>query len=286
MTANIKQRIEQITELPPMPEMAQKVVHLHANPYAQVEDLAHLIETDPSLAAQIIRYARSPFFGYRGNISSVRDAISRVLGYDVVMNIALGIAAASPFKNPTDGPLGLNAFWRHAVYSAALTQSIGNALPKNHRPRSGIAYLAGLLHNFGFLLLGHLFKEEFAMLNRAVSASPDLSVLEHEERLLGVGHTEIGAWLMQAWNMPIEIIIALREHHNTDYRGEHACYANLVLIANHLLKSYDCSDGCGEDLPVALLQELGLHEHLLDGMVDKVLAGGEDLDTMARMLAA
>ncbi len=283
---NIKQRIERITELPPMPEMATKIFHLNANPYARAEDLAALVELDPSLAAQIIRYAKSPFFGYRGSITSIQDAIARVLGYDMVMNIALGLAAASAFKNPKDGPLGLHAFWKHAIYSATLTQLIGKLMPKDRRPEAGLTYLSGLLHNFGFLLLGHLFKNEFLQLNQAILNDPEKSVVEHEIDLLGVQHTEIGAWLMQAWNMPAEIITCIREHHNEDYSDNHDTYANLVLLTDRLLKSHGIGDAPGTECPASLLQKLGLEEAQLNDCLESFLENEAELEAMASTLAA
>ncbi|MDX1811846.1 MAG: HDOD domain-containing protein, partial [Gammaproteobacteria bacterium] len=170
---SMRQRIERITNLPPMPSLAQRIIQLNANPYAHADDLAKLVEKDPSLAAQIIRYAQSPFYGYQGKIASIRQAISRVLGYDMVMNIALGVAAARPFKIQPNGPLGLHAFWRHATYSATLAQSLSVLLPRIDRPRPGTAYLAALLHNFDFLLLGHNFPKEFDLLHNAVMREPD-----------------------------------------------------------------------------------------------------------------
>ena len=117
--ASIRRRIEAITELPAMPEMARRLLMLRSNPYSDVDDLAKVVEMDPSLSAQIIRYARSPFCSDRGNVVSVQSAISRVLGYEPVMNIALGIASASPFRIPMEGPLGLRGYWRDAIYCAA-----------------------------------------------------------------------------------------------------------------------------------------------------------------------
>ncbi|MBI3774626.1 MAG: HDOD domain-containing protein, partial [Gammaproteobacteria bacterium] len=202
----MKFRVQKTTELPPMPEMAQKIFSLNSNPYARIQDLAQIVELDPSFAAQIIRYARSPFYGYRGKLNSIHDAVARVLGYDLVMNIALGLASAAPFKHTRTGPLGLNAFWRHATYSAVLTQSFCSLVSKGPKPRAGMAYLAGLLHNFGFLVLGHVYPAEFKRLNEAVAAQPQSLVAELEAEIVGVSHNEIGAWLMEAWNMPAEVI--------------------------------------------------------------------------------
>jgi HD-like signal output (HDOD) protein/prolyl-tRNA editing enzyme YbaK/EbsC (Cys-tRNA(Pro) deacylase) len=282
----VKQTIQKITNLPPMPTMAQKIIQLNTNPYAHAEDLAKLIEKDPSLSAQIIRYAQSPFYGYQGQVASVRQAIARVLGYDMVMNIALGIAATRPFKNAPHGPLGLHAYWRHATYAAALAQELNNAVPRSIRPRPGTSYLCGLLHNFGFLILGYLFPKEFTQLNNSVTDDPDTSLLVHEKQLLGTDHTEIGTWLMEAWNMPQEVIIGVQQHHNPDYQGPHALYAHLIFLGNQLLRRQDIGDADTDDLPAPLLESLGITEAQAISALEKTIQGRDELDSMARQLAA
>jgi len=207
------------------------------------------------LAAQVIRYARSPFFSYQGKIDSIQHAISRVLGFEMVMNLALGIATARPFKMPVIGSLGLNAFWRHAVYSATLVQALSRELPAASRPPAGLAYLAGLLHNFGFLLLGHLFKREYCILSNLVNDNPDVPLLELEHSALGIEHGELGALLLEQWNLPEEIIVAVREHHREDYNGPHAVYPQLVMLADHMLKDLDMGDASTNELPPQLLDK-------------------------------
>ncbi|MDT8383502.1 MAG: HDOD domain-containing protein [Gammaproteobacteria bacterium] len=284
--ATMRQRVERITELPAMPSLAQKIIQLNSNPYAHAEDLAKLVEKDPSLTAQIVRYAQSPFYAYQGQVASVRQAISRVLGYDMVMNISLGVAAARPFKIAPEGPLGLNAFWRNATYSAALTQALCNVMPRAQRLRPGTAYLAGLLHNFGFLLLGHLFPEEFARLQKAVIDEPQAPVFELEQRLIGTTHMEMAVWLMEAWNMPQEILVVQREHHNPDYVGPHAQYVQLVALADRLLKGLDMGDAASDELPDDLLAAVGIDAGQVARVMERVVEGREELDSMARQLVA
>jgi HD-like signal output (HDOD) protein/prolyl-tRNA editing enzyme YbaK/EbsC (Cys-tRNA(Pro) deacylase) len=283
---SMRQRVERLTNLPGMPSLAQKIMQLNANPYAHADDLAKLVEKDPSLAAQIIRYAQSPFYGYQGKISSIRQAISRVLGYDMVMNIALGVSSARPFKIQLDGPLGMNAFWRHATYSATVAQSLCGLIPRANRPQPGTAYLAGLLHNFGFLLLGHSFPKEFAKLHNAVIREPDTPIIELEQSILGVTHAEIGAWLMESWNMPAEIVTVQREHHNPNYKGVHANYVQLVILADRLLKGHDMGDASSEELPADILASLKLDEQDIIKVLDRTIENHEDLDSIVRQLVA
>ena len=292
---DIRRRIEQVYELPPMPVMARRVLQLRNNPDASIAELAGIVELDPSLAAQVLRYAVSPFYAYRGAISSIHDAITRVLGFDMVMNMALGLATGKSFRNPCDGPLGLHAFWRHAVYSATLVQALAKRMPRDSRPQPGMAYLAGLLHNFGFLLLGHLFAPEFKLLNKLMAAHPESPVTALEKCVLGMGqaqnllemgHAQIGAWLMQSWQMPDEIIVTLREHHNGQYDGEHAQFPHLVMLADHVLKGRDIGDAPDALLPPFSLRRLGLGEDAVLETAEQVFRDCSALDMMAAQIAA
>lgn len=282
----LREKLERLQNLPPMPEMAQKIIELAGNATATADDLADIIQLDPSLAAQVMRYASSPLFNYRGKVESVRTAVSRVLGYDMVLNLALGLAIARPFKVQRTGPFGLDAFWRHAAYSASLTQALSTALPAQQRPKPGLAFLAGLLHNFGHLLMGHLCKQEFAYLNLLAAERPDISAEELELRTLGVTHAELGSWLMTAWRLPEEIIVATREHHNLQYQGPHAIYSQLVMLADHILKSHGMGDAASSHLPTEVLEKLHLNEVQILMVLNKVLEGCEGLNVMAQQLAA
>lgn len=284
--ADLRQRLKNLEQLPALPIMARRILELRSDPAADAEKLARIVELDPSLAAQVMRYAASPFFAYQGKVDSLRTAISRVLGYDVVMNLSLGIATAKPFKIPALGPLGLNPFWRHATYSAALAQALAREMPRELRPTLGMSYLSGLLHNVGHLLLGHLFKREFFMLTNALAARPDVPVQQLEREILGVDHTQLGAWLMEAWELPPEIIVAVREHHDPRYCGPHAVYARLVQVTDCMLKGHGMGDGDSTEAPLATLRALGLDELRALMVMNRVLEGCEGLNLMAQGLAA
>ena len=283
---DIKARIARLKRLPPMPEMTKRIVQLNAKPDAAVKDLVKVVELDPSLSAQVMRYASSPFFGYRGKVDSVHTAISRVLGYNTVMNLALGVSAARSFKVPKNIPLGLDEFWRHAMYSAALTQALSSVLPDEVRPPAGLAYLAGLLHNFGHLLLGHLFRQEFLLLNKFIIREPNRSIIEIEQEVLGVDHTKIGAWLMKAWRLPDEIVVATREHHNEYYQGPHAVYSQLVMLADLILKQYDIRSTGPAEVPESVMQLLELGDYQVAMVTKKVMDDCAGLDSMAMQMSA
>lgn len=282
---DIQRRVAEQRELPAMPETAHRLLRLHNDPKATIADLVAIVELDPSLGAQVIRYATSAYFGYHGRVDSIEQAITRVLGFETVVNMALGIASAKSFQTPKDGPIGLHAFWRHAIYSAALCQSLAGLTPRTLGVKRGMAYLAGLLHNLGFLVLGHLYKPEFHLLNKTVALNPKPPITLVERRLLGIDHTQIGARLFDAWAMPMELVVAVAEHHNENYHDEHSPYAHLVLLADQLLRGYDIGDGANEDPPPRVLTLLGMNFEDVLRVTQRVLDDVDGLDTMARQLA-
>lgn len=281
--------------LPAMPKVAMQILRLRDDPNASAQDLAAVVGRDPSLAAQVMRYARSPFFGYRGEIDTIVAAIHRVLGFEMVVNMAVGLAAGKAFTNPRTGPIGLDAFWRHATYTACMAQELARRIPPRQRPKLGLVYLSALLHNFGFLLLGHLFQPEFAMLNRLAAAHPEAPVALLESQVLamgeakvlvGTGHARLGAWLLHRWELPEEVVVTVAHHHQEDYQGDHATYVLLVLLADRLARRVGLGDGDCEDLPGPALARLGLDAEDCEAVLERVLAAHEGLDDMARVLAA
>ncbi len=282
----IKRQIEEFHELPAMPATAGRILQLYGDPDADARDLAAVVEVDPSLAAQVIRYASSPYYGYKGRVTSIHEAISRVLGFDMVLNLAMGIAIGKSFRVPAKGPLGLRAFWKHAVYCATLTERLARALPRQIRPRTGRAYLAGLLHNLGRLLLCHVFPAECGLLSRYLLANPELPVIEIERHVVGVGHERIGGWLMQIWGMPEELCVAVRWHHDENYWGKHALYSQLVLVANRLLKTHGIGDSEDDGLPAAVLEIMELDDEQALAVSERVLKNCEHLDDLATQLTA
>jgi HD-like signal output (HDOD) protein len=281
---DIRSEIENLSAIPAIPELAQRLLAL--GPHPDARKLVEIVELDPGLAGQMVRQATSPFFGYRGKVNSVNDAVTRVLGLEPAMHLAFGVIAGKAMRSPADGPVGRKAVWLHGAYSAALMQSLAEGLPGPRRALPGMCYLGGLLHNIGLLLLGHVYPSDLHALNKAITENPAMSVIDLERQLFMTDHTEIGALLMRKWNMPEEVVVAVQRHHDEDYRGEYAIYANLALLADRLLKRLDKGDADSAELPAALMDDLDLQESDVMDSVQRLLEARSDLDSLASHMGA
>ena len=266
----IQQRLESTIEIPPLATTAQKIIKLRVDPNATIDDITGVVETDPALAAQVVSWAASPYYASPGKIRSMEDAIVRVLGFDLVINLALGLALGKTLNMPKDHPRQATPHWHQSIYVAAVIEGLTRAMPRASRPEAGLTYLAGLLHNFGYLLLAHLFPPHFQLICRHLEVNPHLQHDFIEQHLLGVTREQMGAWLMRYWEMPEELSTALRFQHDPSYTGEHAAYANLVCLAIRLLRSRGIGSG-DQHIPDALFERLDLSRDKAEAVVSKVL---------------
>ena len=282
---NLQQRLLTLRELPPANDLTQALLDIVKDPNASVERLAQVIETDASLSAQILRHARSPYYAYGGEIDSVADAITKVLGFDTVLMTSLAIASGKTLQIPREGRIGKQALCRHSLYSAVLARSLCRHIPKELGVAPGTAYLTALMQNIGFLLLGHRLRTDYEQLCRAIEENPETPLLQLEDKTLGINHAQIGTWLMRSWNMPDELTVAVRQHHNLVYRGEHASYVQLIALVNTLLKQHNIGDSPNLHPLGMLLKALSIPEEKALIEVEKLLAQSDELDQLASSLS-
>ncbi|MBL4865993.1 MAG: HDOD domain-containing protein [Pseudomonadales bacterium] len=281
----IKQRLENTLELPPMPDTAERIIKLRVDPDAGVSELASVVETDPSLAAQVVSWASSPYYAAPGKITSVQDAVVRVLGFDLVINLALGLALGKSLALPQDGPRGITPYWQQAVFTAAATEQLVKAMPKGERPAIGMAYLSGLLHNFGYLVLGFVFPPHFTLISRLTEVNEHVCPSVIDEYLLGLTREQISAWLMKVWHMPEEIVTALRWQQDAAYEDQYSPYPNLLFLSNQLLRQQGIGDCTAQPIPDELYQRLHLEPDEAFEAIQKTVDNADHLQTIARNLA-
>lgn len=271
---DMRETISNIRALPPLPGTAARIVELISDPKADVDELAEVIEVDPILAAQIIRWASSALYGYRGKITSVHDAIVRVLGFNFVLDMALGLAVMAPLRAPKEGVIGTRMFWIHALASTRLMLKLAKKVPAEIEFKSDEIFLAALLHNIGFPLFGHQFSAEFGHLNKLINANPNLSIYNLETFAFGVNHAQMGAWLMSSWQMPQLITDIVYHHHNPFYRGENYQLNILTYINDYLLGQIGIGDAanqtCSDEIWAMLKLEPAVGFEILDNLQDEI----------------
>lgn len=284
-TLRIKQRLEDTLGLPSLPPSMQRLVEIRSDPIAGIDELVPVVRTDPSLAAQVMSWAASPYYAAPGDIHSVEDAVIRVLGFDLVLNLALGVAMGKTMKVPEDTPRDGVPYWQQSVYAAATAELLCKRMPAEIRPKPGMVYLSGLLQNFGYLVLAHLFPPHFSLLSRYIEANPHMPLDFVEMQVLNVTREQVGCWLLDNWSLPAVVCEAIRHHNDADYDGVARHEAMLLFMSNRALRSHGLADGPVEEIPEAMFEELKLDRAQMDEVIEKVLECRGELDTLVHTIA-
>ena len=220
-----------VGKLPPMPDLYQRFAQMLRSNRAGSTEIATLLEEDMALSAKLLQLVNSAFFGNARRVSSVQRAVS-LLGLNQLRHLVLSASVFSAFA-VSDPVLKQWAerLWQRSVQVADLARRIAEAMGlKDDRPDQ--AYLAGLMHDMGYLVLMQRRPEAFL----EFTAQPEFqSDLESEERRsFGAAHTEIGAYLLQMWNIPPRICEAVLFHHRPGacaYQGLNAVAAVHMAVA-------------------------------------------------------
>lgn len=212
MALNLHHTVGTLASLPAMPKTAHEILSIELATDKGNELLLKLIEKDPAISARIIGLANSPLFGTSRKIMTVGDAAT-VLGIKRVKMVALGFAMMSSVTRNPPGLLNVLHLWQHSMAVAVAMDALSKAMPREMRPPDEDIYLAGLLHDIGFLVLEYVDPElsnRFHVRLAVEGAQPDSEI---EAEMLEINHGELGALLAEHWNLADSIVAVLRHHH-------------------------------------------------------------------------
>ena len=213
---NIRFALKKLQVLPMLPLIAQQLLALNTETDAGERQLLLLISREPQLLAKTIALANSPLLGVSSKkISSVKEA-AMLLGISKIQKMATCTAIMSMKLKISTGKLKLKDLWLHSLGISFSMLAIARAMPKEERPDEDQIFMAGMLHDIGYLALAHIDSLLSDELHNALSASPATPALEIEKGLLDIGHDELGAELAKQWKLPDAIVSIIRLHHQAD----------------------------------------------------------------------
>ena len=281
----IRQRLDQTLTIPPLPEATRRILELKADPDFNLRDLTRVVEADPSLSARIMGWANSAYYGLREPVRSISDAILRVMGPQATLNMALAIAMQQDLKVPKAHVRGLSPYWLQAMYTAATMETLATLVNLPNRPLPGYCYLAGLLANFGTLVIGHVFPPFYASICREQEANRHLPHTFVDQHVLGVPRELFASTLLDCWSVPKPVCDAVRYQYVVGHDGPNAAYVDLLRLTHQVLATRDLSDLPKGPVDQNLLAALKLDQSAINNVLDVITESADQLDGMARAAA-
>lgn len=219
--------VNAIHAFPAMSTSATKALQLLSNPGADAVEVEQVIKIDPGLTANILKIANSAYFSGAGSIGSVRQAVVR-LGWKLMSQVITASAMNAHMAGPVRGyDLPAGELWRHAVASTVATDVLTK---KHHVQAPDELFTAALLHDVGKLVMAEFVVPFFEQIQLVVARGVAFDLAERE--VLGTDHAEVGAMILERWNLPDDIVHTVRWHHHPGQAEQGSILIDLVHIAD------------------------------------------------------
>ena len=195
------------TDLPAPPQAALQIIRACARENVTSNEISDIAETNPALTAELLRVANSPLYGISREVTSINNAVS-VLGLRALRNLVLCISIHDAIDKEAIPGFDAETFWEDSLRRALIAREIGD-LCKIDKDE---CFTAGLLQDFGLLILFFLHPEQSKQWKILRPLDPDARK-EKEHDIFSVTHDEIGQKLVEFWELPESLGLAIGQHH-------------------------------------------------------------------------
>lgn len=258
---NFNRLVSGIDSLPSLPTLYLEIIEALQSPHSTFQKIGAIIARDIGMTAKILQMVNSAYFGLCRSITRAEEAVS-YLGMETVKSLVLSAKIFSQFDERSMSFFPMDDLWHHSLQVSLCAKAIGAAEAHPKEQMDG-AFMAGILHDLGKLVLAQNLSEQYREV-LAASKSDGGSFCAFEQEIIGTTHAEIAAYLMGLWGMPDAIVEAIAFHHRpSEGQGKNDILA-AVHAANVLARHPGGGPAAGWNgtIDTAYLAQVGLDSRL------------------------
>ncbi len=206
MTATIEEVIMEACDLPAVPDVANKVMKLLADPNTSSAMICRTISDDPALTARILKISNSAFYGCLRTINNLQSAIV-IIGYSAIRSLVIAVSTKEVYKS-----FGLTErmLWEHSVGMGIASHILAKEAKIS---KVDDVFVCGLMHDIGKVIMNNGNSDLYNQVMER-TYNEGVTALTAEENLFGFTHPEVGALVIKKWNLTDELEKAVRYHHD------------------------------------------------------------------------
>jgi len=237
----LEEELNRVEDLPVFPPVLGRLTQALASEKTGAEDVAQILAQDPALTARLLRVANSVYYAATtAGVSSVTHAVAR-LGFREISRLFTALTVIRTFDQ-MGRHLDHDQFWKHSLTAGITTRVIKRYCGAADPFSEDDAYVAGLLHDIGVLVLDQHFPALYVEVN-AVARRECISRADAERLVLGIDHGEIAGQLFRRWRIPSPVAQAVTWHHQPG-QAEPGCRTLVAVV--HLADSICGGLGVGD----------------------------------------
>ncbi|MBF0473670.1 MAG: HDOD domain-containing protein [Nitrospirae bacterium] len=263
--------IEKLMTLPPISNGPIKIMELLEDGKTELPDLIKIIRLSPGLTTSVLKIANKESYKHQGEIASIMDAV-KIMGEAQMYKIITSAAFCSLLNKPLRGfDLISDDLLTHSIAVAIIAEVICNALKIENIEE---IFTASLLHDVGKLILVEFVEDDFTEIMKHSKANRESFEIA-ERKILGIEHGELGAMLLEIWELPQSLIIPVRYHHDPEGKtGQYQLITDIVHIADNISRSSGIGvgdEGLQYHLSKDALKRLKLKTKMIENIMSQSL---------------
>lgn len=208
LSSELEKKLKACTSLPSLPSVAIKIIEMSKDPDIGLGEVSTIISSDPAISAKLLKVVNSPMYSQRRAVNNLREALT-LLGFNAALTITLSFSLIQSLKSNEQNNASQENYWKRSILSASIARLLGTRLGLS---KLEDLFLVGLLQDIGILVLENI--EQSPYLEYEANALNHAERIMLEQKLLGVEHSQIGAWLLNSWNLPVKIVSAVKYSHS------------------------------------------------------------------------
>jgi HD-like signal output (HDOD) protein len=207
----LRRLISSIESFPGLPASYARITELLCDSETSLNEVAKVIGEDLGMTVKILQIVNSAFYGIARRLTSPEEAVV-ILGLDTIRALVLTIGLFSGFEKSGIPKRMVEELYSHSLKTGSLARAIAI---KEHFDIDQVehAFLAGLLHDLGKLVMAHNMPREYLKLLQ-VSLHKKLPIRDTENEIFGATHEQIGAYLIGLWGLPHSVVETVAFHHD------------------------------------------------------------------------
>jgi HD-like signal output (HDOD) protein len=222
--------LDRLDGLPVLPAFITQMLARADDPEVSAREIADLVSRDQAMASRVLRLVNAPFYGLDRRISSIQHAVL-LLGMRTMRNLALSAVLVKSFgESSPDRRFDRVGLWRHAVVCAMGARLIAEQLATDDPEE---AFLAGLVHDMGIVVLDQFFHDGFRQVIDLVIGM-GMPLIDAEREVFACDHSTIGRQLARRWNFPAAVAEAIGCHHQPARARINPTLASVVHLSDWL----------------------------------------------------
>lgn len=254
MSLDSTKLLDQIKELPAMPNVIVKALGVIKDDNSGTKELSDIMSYDQALTSQVLKLVNSAYYGFAQEITSVNKALA-LLGMTQTRNIIIAVAMKSMLTSQ-----GGRDMWKHSLRSGVAAEYLAN---KTGVVDSADAFTIGFLHDIGKILLNIADTMTYQKVRTMVKNG--MEIIDAENELFETNHADLGFLLAKKWKLSVLLANCIKYHHDP-LSSSMPQVSTLAYAANKI--SHDEPDLFDEEL---IKEQLGLEVSQLMQYRDEVI---------------